>query len=511
MDTSFNELMDSKFQNLYDDEIQKNFNQNPYLEDFVHAMVNIIIKYMKNCHDRSQKVIEFKEPHELNELINFDLEEKPENLAALMGYCRQTLQYCAKTGHSRFYNQLYSGMDVVSICGEWATYEIAPVFLLMEDAVLKRMRKLIGFHDGDGVFAPGGSLSNMFAISLARYRKFPESKSKGLYSLPRMAVLTSNHSHYSFQKGVNFMGLGQDNVFRVNCDSEGRMSISDLENKIKGLLSQDIIPIMVNATCGTTVYGAFDSLEEIADLCQKYDIWFHIDASWGGVVLFSDRKRYLMKGVHQADSITWNAHKFMGCPFQCSAFLTREKGKLQECNGDPVSYLFQQDKLTYDVSYDTGNKTIQCGRRIDAMKIWLMWKGKGDEGFAKKLHHAYELTNYLIEKIQNREGFELVHQPTYVNVCFWYIPKAIRNLPDNEIKKTKLSKLAPQIKAGMTKKGSMMVNYQPVDDKVNFFRMILINYDTTFEDMDFTLDEIEMLGEDEVTCVAKPALGPKPI
>ncbi|EDV20920.1 uncharacterized protein TRIADDRAFT_31153, partial [Trichoplax adhaerens] len=475
---------------------------------FVHAMVNILIKHMKNCHDRSQKVIEFKEPGELKQLINFELREKPESMAAVMEYCRQTLHYCTKSGHPRFYNQLHSGIDVVSVCGEWlaatvstnmATYEIAPTFLLMEEAVLRHMTQLIGFHDGDGIFAPGGSLSNMIAINLARYRKFPASKLKGLFSLPRMAVLTSNHSHYSFQKGSHFMGLGQENAVIVNCDSEGRMSICDLEDKIVHLLSQDIVPIMVTATCGTTVYGAFDPVDEIANLCQRYDIWFHVDASWGGAALFSDRKRHLMKGVHRADSVTWNAHKFMGCPFLCSVLLTKTKGILHECNEIVAPYLFQQDKMTYDVSYDTGNKTIQCSRRIDIMKLWLMWKAKGDEGFTKKVNHACELANYLIEKIRNREGFKLVHQvsgsPMYLNVCFWYIPKALRDMADDEIKRAKLSKVAPQIKAGMTKRGSMMVGFQPVDDKVNFFRMILINYNTTLEDMDFILDEIETLGE----------------
>ncbi len=132
---------------------------------------------------------------------------------------------------------------------------------------------------------------------------------------------------------------------------------------------------MVVATAGTTVYGAFDPINDIADVCVAHGLWLHVDAAWGGGVLVSRRHRHLMDGVERSDSLTWNPHKLLGAPQQCSVFLTKHEGLLQAAHSAQASYLFQPDKF-YDVSYDTGDKTFQCGRKVDVFKFWLMWKAK---------------------------------------------------------------------------------------------------------------------------------------
>uniref|UniRef100_A0A8C2KL67 Glutamate decarboxylase 1 n=1 Tax=Cyprinus carpio TaxID=7962 RepID=A0A8C2KL67_CYPCA len=385
------------------------------------------------------------------------------------------------------------------VCVYRFTYEIAPVFVLMEQLTLKKMREIIGWPngEGDGIFSPGGAISNMYSVMVARYKHYPEVKIKGMAAAPRLVLFTSEHSHYSIKKASAVLGFGTENLILLKTDERGRVIPADLEAKVIDAKQKGFVPMFVNATAGSTVYGAFDPINEIADICEKYNIWLHVDGAWGGGLLMSRKHRHKLNGVERANSVTWNPHKMMGVPLQCSAILVREKGLLQGCNSMCAGYLFQPDKQ-YDVTYDTGDKAIQCGRHVDIFKFWLMWKSKGTIGFEKHIDRCLELSEYLYHKIKNREGYEMVFQgePQHTNVCFWYIPPSLRLLPDGEEKRQRLHKVAPKIKAMMMECGTTMVGYQPQGDKVNFFRMVVSNPAVTRSDIDFLIDEIERLGQD---------------
>ncbi|CAB1343458.1 unnamed protein product [Coregonus sp. 'balchen'] len=350
--------------------------------------------------DVNEKVCEWREPEELAALLDLELRENGEPQHQLLQRVRDVAKYSVKTQY---------------------TYEVAPVFVLMEDEVLSKLRSLVGWAEGDGIFCPGGTVSNMYAMNLARYRAFPEVKLKGQLALPRLAVFTSQESHYSVMKAAAFQGIGTENVFMVNVDDRGCMITEDLREKIELAKSQ----------ARTTVQGAFDPLEPIADICDRQGLWMHVDD--------------LLKRCHSADA----------------------------------TYLFQQDKF-YDMSLDTGDKSIQCGRKVDCLKLWLMWKAVG----------------YLVEKMKKREGFELIGKPEFVNVCFWFIPPSLRGKENSPDYQDRLSKVAPVIKERMIKQGTMMVGYQPQGGRVNFFRMIVISPQLSYQDMTFFLDEIERLGND---------------
>ncbi|XP_075871654.1 glutamate decarboxylase 1-like [Nelusetta ayraudi] len=379
------------------------------------------------------------------------------------------------------------------------TYEVSPVFILMEEVLLKKMQSIVGWSEdeGDGIFCPGGSMSNLYSILLARYHFYPKVKTSGMRALPQLAIFTSEHSHYSVKKSAAALGLGSDNVVTVRCDERGKMIPAELSSAILTAQEKGLVPFYVSATAGTTVYGAVDPLEAIADVCSAHSLWMHVDAAWGGGLLMSARHRMKLQGIQRACSVTWNPHKLMGVPLQCSAFLVRKRGLLKECNGSGADYLFQQDK-PYDVSYDTGDKSIQCGRHVDAFKLWLMWKAKGSQGFGAQVNKCLENAEYLYDLLQRRPGFQLVFQdkPEHCNVCFWYTPPSVCCLPHGPDRDKRLHQVAPQIKARMMEKGSVMIGYQPLGAKVNFFRCVLSNPATQHEDIDFLLDEIVKLGHD---------------
>ncbi|CAL4232446.1 unnamed protein product, partial [Meganyctiphanes norvegica] len=273
-----------------------------------------------------------------------------------------------------------------------------------------------------------------------------------------------------------------------------------LRDAIKHARTSGAEPFYVSASAGTTVLGAFDPFNEIADICQEEGLWMHVDGCWGGSAIFSNKNKVLLKGSERADSLSWNAHKMIGAPLQCSPVITRHKGLIAECLSLRATYLFQQDKF-YDPSYDLGDNSIQCGRKVDAFKLYLMLNVHGNAEMGKKVDDAFDAAKYLDEQARSHPGFRAVMQtaPMCNNICFWYIPPSLRGQTEDDAWWEKISKVAPAIKERMMKAGTLMVGYQPLDNKnyVNFFRMITTCIPTpTKEHMDFVINEIDRLGKD---------------
>ncbi|XP_043931451.1 glutamate decarboxylase 1 isoform X2 [Protopterus annectens] len=304
---------DTDFSNLYARDLLPAKNGEEQTVQFLLEVVDILLNYVKKTFDRSTKVLDFHHPHQLLEGIegfNLDLSDSPESLEQILVDCRDTLKYGVRTGHPRFFNQLSCGLDVIGLAGEWLTstantnmftYEIAPVFVLMEQITLKKMREIIGWPngEGDGIFSPGGAISNMYGIMAARYRYFPEVKSKGMAAVPKLVLFSSEQSHYSIKKAGAALGFGTENVILIKCDERGKMIPADLEGRILEAKQKGYIPLYVNATAGTTVYGAFDPIHEIADICAKYNLWLHVDAAWGGGLLMSRKHRHKLSGIER--------------------------------------------------------------------------------------------------------------------------------------------------------------------------------------------------------------------
>ncbi|XP_062367073.1 cysteine sulfinic acid decarboxylase isoform X2 [Cinclus cinclus] len=303
-------------------------------EEFLQEVFQILLEEgVRKSTDVTQKVCDWKEPQELRELLDLELRNDGEGQERLLQRCRDVLRLSVRTGHPRFFNQLFSGLDHHALAGRFLTetlntspytYEVAPVLVLMEEQVLAKLRELVGWSSGDGIFAPGGSMSNMLAMNVARFQRFPESRSRGNWDLPRLGLFASQESHYSILKGAALLGIGTDNVHLVRTDERGKMIPEELEKEIQRVKAEGSEPLFVCATSGTTVLGSFDPLDAIADICAHHGLWLHVDAAWGGSALLSPQLRHLLAGIHRADSVTWNPHKLLMVGLQCSAFLLHD-------------------------------------------------------------------------------------------------------------------------------------------------------------------------------------------
>ncbi|KAJ8681904.1 hypothetical protein QAD02_017696 [Eretmocerus hayati] len=458
-----------------------------------------------------QPIVRFLQPNDLQKELPTSLGEEGANPEEVGRIVRQILHYSVRTFSPHFHNQLFAGTEIHGLAGSWLTealntsqytYEVAPVFSVLEREVISRSLQLAGYPqppEADGIMSPGGSMSNMYGMVLARYRRYPEAKTKGLRSLPPLALFTSEDGHYSISKGAHWLGFGTDHIYKVKTDRLGRMDVENLKAKIAEARRDGCEPLFVNATCGTTVLAAFDPLEEIAEICRQENLWFHVDGCLGGTLLLSDKYRNRVKGIELSDSMSWNPHKMLGAPLQCSLFLVKGKNALHEANCAGARYLFQQDKY-YNVSWDTGDKSVQCGRKTDALKLWLMWKAKGSAALRRSVDIAMETAEYFLQQISQRPGFRLVLPEIQgSNVCFWYIPPKMRNADETDEWWSKLGTIAPKIKERLIMDGSLMIGYVPMAHKnlVNFFRMVVTcQPEPTKASMDYAIAMIERHGCD---------------
>ena len=398
------------------------------------------------------------------------------------------LQYSTKTSSSNFFNQLYGGFSITGHIGEMLssitnnsmyTYEMSPVSTLMEIELVKKMSSLVGYENGGGIFVPGGSNGNLLAMLAARQKKAPGTIKKGLFQTAELTVFVSKDSHYSMVKSAIQLGIGMDNVIKVDTDNEGKMLVSDLERLIKESIGKNQKPFFVGATSGSTVRGSFDSLNDINNICKKYNLWLHVDGSWGGSALLSKEHRNLLKGAEKSDSFSWCAHKAMSQPLICTVALFKTPSILRELNSiEGTDYLFHDETDEINI----GEYSLQCGRRVDSLKLWLTWKYLGDNGFEKHINHLFDMAKYAEEKINSSEELVLISPVNYLNLCFQVKPKGLNVKQINDF--------TIAIRHKLLEKGKAMVNYAKIDDN-DCIRLVTVNPDLTTEHLDTFFRNIE--------------------
>jgi glutamate/tyrosine decarboxylase-like PLP-dependent enzyme len=410
--------------------------------------------------------------------------------------------------HPRFFSALRWGADIHGIVGEWLTsvmsttmytYEIAPLFTLMEEYIFEKIAWLVGWEKHVGMLLPGWAHSNMYGLQFARYALDTTIHTSWLYWKQRLIVFTSDQSHYSISKSALLMWLWTDNVINIPTNNIWEMIPEELELAIINTKQKWHIPYFINATSGTTVLWAFDPLEKIADIAKKYNIWLHVDAVWWGWVLLHNTLSKKVKGIERADSFAWNPHKMMWTPLQCSIFMTKHTEIAKQANTLQSAYLFNEDKM-YDTTYDTWDRYIQCGRKVDIVKLWLQRKALGDTALANNIEWAFEKAAYLTQRIHESKYLYLVQEPDCLNVCFWYLPWTLdkKTLTRENILEHKddIHRLTATIYSKILQAWEMMTMYTHTKWLPNFFRMVTTSNNITLEDLDFVVEHIETLWQE---------------
>jgi glutamate/tyrosine decarboxylase-like PLP-dependent enzyme len=418
-----------------------------------------------------------RDPERLAARLDLSLRADGLGPGAVLSRLREVLLATPSSSSWRFVNQLFGGREPIATVAEMLaalpnvsmyTFKAAGAQILVERALLRHMAKHAGLADAEGCFTPGGSIANLVALLLARNAAAPRARDVGLDGA-RLVVYTSEEGHYSIPKNAGILGIGRDNVRRVPARADGRMDVDALARLIDEDRARGARPMLVNATAGTTVRGAFDPLRAIAAVTRERGVWLHVDGALGGSLVLCPSRRDLVDGIELADSVTWDPHKMMGVTLQCSVLLVSRRGELARSLDETADYLFQ----ARDDELDPGHRSIQCGRRNDALKLWAVWLRLGDRGWDERIRRQLELARRAAEKVAADSELELIEPPSSINVCF-----AVRGRPSEAVCDL------------LDRQGRLKIGHGLVRGR-RALRLVCVNPDLDEADLDAILAEIK--------------------
>ena len=368
-------------------------------------------------------VAEYINPKDVNKVLDITLQESAISKVEYKKILKKLLLKSTKSSSKLFFNQLFGGRHSKAVLGDllavilnnsMATYKIAGPQISIEKEILSKIYSLIGYNNkAGGTFPTGGSMSNFMSLVMARDKVNTISNKS---NKKRLIAYSSENSHYSISKNASFSGIGKENVRYIKSDQYGRICKDDFENQINNDISNGFLPFYLNATAGTTVLCAFDNIEELVPICRKHEIWIHLDGAFGGAVIFSEKYKYLVKGINFTDSFCFNAHKTLVAPIITSLLVVKDKNDLYNSFNNSASYLYQ----THDSDFNLGQTSFECGRRNNALKLWTMWKAIGSKGIAKIINHEFKLANFARNYVINNSNYKIYSFENSLSICFNY-------------------------------------------------------------------------------------------
>jgi aromatic-L-amino-acid decarboxylase len=364
-------------------------------------------------------------------------------------------------------------------------YKASPVGTTIEKQVISWLAELAGLPlNSEGVLLSGGSMANTTAMASALAHRFgPDYYHQGLAAFQvegKPVVICSKATHFSIKRAAVMLGIGADNVIAVDVDADYRMSIEHLSK----VIDQYENIVCVIGTAGTTMTGAIDPLQQIAELCQSRSIWFHVDAAYGAGGLMSRELQPRYQGLELADSVTMDLHKWFFQSLDCSLLLYRNSDSARSLFYESSDYLQtnQEDVPEEFMFFHIGP---ELSRRFRALPIYLAFKFYGRERLAANVLHNVQCAEYLAQLINHSDDLELLVAPQLSIVCFRYIRPG---LDDDSIDQLN-SAIRNQIEAeGDYFMSATQLGGRPV------LRLSIINHATRVEQMDGLLGRVLELG-----------------
>jgi glutamate decarboxylase len=336
--------------------------------------------------------------------------------------------------------------------------ETSKVTSIFERQVLAKIHRLIYNNDDSfydfhiqnpestlGTFVEDGTLANLTALWVARNALFQPTEGFDGVEKEGMAaaynnlgidccvVLVSQLGHYSLRKSGGVLGIGNKYFLSIDVDRNNQMDITKLKETIKSIKADSCKTkiLAVVGIAGTTETGTVDPLFEIAEICDKHNIYFHVDAAWGGPTLLSEKYRTLLSGIHLADSVTIDGHKQFYMPMGCGMVYFKNPSIM-----DNIAYYASY--VNRPGSVDLGIRSIVGSRSAMSLILGSSLEIMGTMGYALLVDHGIETARAFAEEINKRPLFELVTEPQLNILTYRILPNKIKKELNNaDSKKTK--------------------------------------------------------------------------
>src|SRR5215510_12261044 len=381
-----------------------------------HKLVDWIADYL--AHPERYPVLSQVEPGSIRRQLPQSPPEKPE----AMGDILRDLEKIIVPGITHWNHPAFFAYFAVTgsgpgILGELLSaafnvngmlWRTSPAFTELEEQVLEWLRQMLGLPaDFKGIVYDTASTSTFHAFATAR-----ELAGEGA---TRLRAYTSNQAHSSVEKAAMAIGLGRSGIVKIGVDEKFQMNPAALEAAIKKDRDEGRRPFCVSATIGTTSTTSIDPIPSIADICEKYKLWLHVDAAYAGAAAILPELRWILDGCDRADSFVMNPHKWLFTPIDFSAFYCRRPQVLKQAFSLTPEYLQTSDPSTVTNYMDYG---MQLGRRFRSLKFWMVVRYFGVEGLRDRIREHIRLGKLFASWVAADSRFEIVAPVPFSTVCF---------------------------------------------------------------------------------------------
>jgi aromatic-L-amino-acid decarboxylase len=429
-------------------------------------------------------------PDDVRRALNADrtLPAEGSDAATLLHEASELLfRHSLFNGHPRFFGYITSSPAPIGALGDLlasavnanvGAWRLAPMATEIEAQTIRWIAELIGFPiDTGGLLVSGGNMANFVCFLAARAAKAAHVRTTGVRGESPLRVYASTETHTWIQKAADLFGLGTDAIRWIPVDAQQRMNVDALERQIVSDREQGEVPLLVVSTAGTVSTGAVDPLAQIADVCRRHDVWFHVDGAYGAIAARVPGAPDDLRAIASADSIAVDPHKWLYAPVEAGCALVRRRGDLLRAfSYHPAYYHFSEDVTNY---FDYGP---QNSRGFKTLKVWLALRQVGSAGYLQMIGDDIELARRLHRVVGRHPEFEAMTQHLSITT-FRYVPRDLRASTGDPETEAYLQRLNEEVLTRVERSGEAFLSNAMVNGRFAL-RACIVNFRTSAEDID---------------------------
>jgi aromatic-L-amino-acid/L-tryptophan decarboxylase len=340
--------------------------------------------------------------------------------------------------------------------------------------------EFVGYPAEAGSFTSGGTISNLTALTAARERALPGARQRGAAGRT-LALYCSEEVHYSVVRAAELLGIGSNHVRALPIDERRRLRPEGVARAIDSDASSGIVPVAVVATAGTTLTGAVDPVDALADVCGSRGVWLHVDGAYGLPAARVPVAEQLFRGIQLADSVTIDAHKWLYLPKACGIVLVRNRSDLQAALGHEGAYLPHDRE-----EHHAADITLEYSRPFRALKLWLALRVHGAEAFRQAIARNLEQAQLMYRTVSETPELEPLRQAPDLSV----VP--FRHVPSRPVR---LDNHNAEIVRRLQEGGEFWVAHARIDGHI-YIRPCIVNFRTTDADVLAFVEEVRRVGSE---------------
>ncbi|CAF4616830.1 unnamed protein product, partial [Rotaria socialis] len=406
-----------------------------------HQMLNSCMNYIQHVRDRP---VWPSMPNDVRAAI--EDESLPENGQSLSAVCNDVLSYVLPYGrgnvHPRFWGWV-SGegtlggvlADMIAATMNMNTCAYTNSAAFVERTVIEWMRQIFGFPKGTsgGLLVSETSIATVISMATARQRALANVREYGLTERPKLIVYASTEVQICVKKALELLGIGSKSMHLIPADDSFRIKIDHLKTAIQSDRDRGFVSFCIIGNAGTVNTGAFDNLEEISLIARAENIWFHVDGAFGSFAILDPQRCHLVPGIDQADSLAFDFHKWLHCPYDAGCVLVRDYTCLESTFSTTPPYLSKPDQYSGDNRHWFFNLGLEIPRSFRALKVWFTVKEHGIVKLGQKIADNCEQAQYLLSLLEKHEHVIHIIRPVSLNIVNIRFEPNEFNKTDNEL------------------------------------------------------------------------------